>query len=118
MIPGGEGSEGCQVRLPGRGETVMSETFELTARETRAVRAAVAEARSSGVVDEGEALLKHVEGRLVVDSASLGPICRSLQHVAREIPRHQMRARLGIAGSELEVLFGRVVARWAFLAGF
>ncbi|TCJ31033.1 hypothetical protein [Nocardioides jejuensis] len=95
----------------------MGAPFELTARETRAVRVAVTVARSAGVVGVSDVIAVPVQGRFVVDTQALAPICRSLTHVAREIPPQETRARLGIARPELDALFARVVARWAYVAG-
>lgn len=96
---------------------VMGATFELTVREARAVRVAVAAARTSGVVAGADLLAVPVQGRFVVDTRLIAPISLSLAHAAREIPPHETRARLGIARPELEALYARMVARWAVVAG-
>lgn len=96
---------------------VVYPTLELSARETRAVRVALVEARRSGHVVAAHAIVASGQGRLRVDAATVEPICRLLTHVAREIPAREMPARLGIGRAELDALFARVVARWARLAG-
>lgn len=84
---------------------VVNAIAELSAREERAVRAALREASAAGVVRTNEGTAPPVV-----------LICRALRHAAREIPRREMPARLGISRPELDALFGRVVALWALEA--
>ncbi|MDO7867229.1 hypothetical protein [Nocardioides jiangxiensis] len=96
----------------------MTRELELSLRETRAVRAAMAEAGAAVRLRSDEAALRAGRNRLVLEPTCLPPVCRSLVHVAREIPAKELRARVGIDRSELDALYTRVVAHWAMVAGF
>ncbi|TCJ31014.1 hypothetical protein [Nocardioides jejuensis] len=91
--------------------------LELSLRETRALKAAfVVAGTPEPRIDE--VAIRPGRRRLVMESTSLSPICRSLIHVAREVPDEELRARVGIARPELDALYTRVVAHWAMVAGF
>jgi hypothetical protein len=97
---------------------VATRVLELSLRETRAVRAALAEAGATEPLRIDEMPVWPGRRHLAMETASIWPICRALIHVAREVPGDELRARVCMARPELDALYTRVVSHWAMVAGF